>query len=94
VGKKDWAPTGMSVWLLVYTHKHGMDASVYTTREKALDSAIDIVREYMDELEPEDAEAVTKLIKAGKLDSALQRYTDATSEFQPETFEIDERTVQ
>lgn len=49
------------VFVLVYTHKHGDDLSVYDTEEHAVMSACDIIEEYINDVEDETVKAAIKL---------------------------------
>jgi hypothetical protein len=39
----------MTVWVLIHSHKHGVDVGVYSTEERAWDAAEALEREYAED---------------------------------------------
>jgi len=50
-----------TVFVMAYNHKHGEDISVYSTAELAVQSACDIIEQYIEDVQDEAAKAAIKL---------------------------------
>lgn len=73
-------PTTGDVHVLTYSHRHGLDVSVYATRELAEESASMIIRDWIEVQEPGTRKRIAKLLDAGRYADALELYEDATDE--------------
>lgn len=81
------------VFVVVYTHKHGCDVSVYETLQKAQDSVKDLISNRISE--SWDQSDVVELEACKSFDDQLSHFTDVESGTSyGEVIEIEEREVQ
>jgi hypothetical protein len=84
----------MDVYVLEYVHKYGTDISVYSTAEKAWESAMAIVAQYRDDYEEfngEEGDADEGILPtpAPTLEEVWDQWADVTGEY----FEVNGCTV-
>ena len=76
------------VFIVIYTHNHGVDAWAAWTRQGAVRSVVELISTYEDELEPEAWQKVSRLIQQDKLAEAIEIYEE--NHPRDERFEIRE----
>lgn len=72
--------TGATMFVVVYTHKHGSDPSVYDSLEAAQAGVAAIMREWIDDLLPEGQARIRALLAAGNYGEATASWNDLTHE--------------
>jgi hypothetical protein len=78
------------VSVLIYSHRHGTDVSVYKTNEGAIKAVFEIMAEYKLELEGSgDKEAIAEFEEAVK-NNDIGTASEIWAEIVGETFEINE----
>jgi hypothetical protein len=71
----------MSVYVLVYSHRHGIDASVYATQGDAERAACDIVLSCLDEVDKATTKlAIVEAMASGRYGDAILLYCAAAGE--------------
>jgi hypothetical protein len=76
---KNWCPRGLKVWVLMYSHEHGIDTSVYGSEERALKSATEIIMRWIGDVEERDEDAadeIKKLVASGDHRQALETWQE------------------
>jgi hypothetical protein len=79
------------IFIVIYTHKHGVDAWAGWTRQGVLRSIVTLICEYEDDLEPAAWQKVSRLIQQEKLAEAIEVYEE--NHPSDERFEIREGTL-
>jgi hypothetical protein len=88
---KEWSPKGIHVWVLLYEHRHGDDLLVFGSEDKALEAAVDILLEDVDEDIKAEVEALAKVGDLRKAFSIWQEWQ--LDHGIPETIDIVHRVV-
>jgi hypothetical protein len=83
--------TPPAVFVVRYSHKHGVDVWVKRSRERALASAAEVVLHWIDNEidDPQKKKEIRDAIDGNKIERALQLWGEYTNEY----IEIDEATV-
>ena len=80
-----------TTWVLVYSHRHGVDVSSHDSPTLAEEAAVDIVREYYETEVPADLRTpILEALAASRWAAALELYQQATME----SLDIHETEVQ
>jgi hypothetical protein len=85
----------MKVWILLYSHAHGTDITVYRTEKKAGAGAIESMDRWFEDLEdrfflsPGIRGTIRRAMNQGDYRKAMDLWNGHTDE----TFEIEEKTV-
>ena len=80
-----------AIYIVIYSHRHGVDAWARWTREDALASIATIMDEYEEDLEPEHWGIVSKCLKADDCEGAIMAYEEHHPRH--ESFDIRESSI-
>jgi hypothetical protein len=83
----------MAVFILVYTHRHGVDVSAYDTEPLAMEHAVGIVEEYLEETPESERARIRDLITAGDKTGAIEAFCEVNHE-QLDIHEADIQTAE
>jgi len=65
----------VTVWVLLYEHRHGRDISVHWTEEDAVGTAAAIIGDWLDEIDDEDAlKRIEASLDKGKYTEAIKAW--------------------